>query len=109
QLSLSGDVAISDTVSLQAVTYYNNFLQRVSNGNASNDTPCTDGSGLLCFDSGPSTTFAGATIPAFLGPSPFAYSQLDQQTTNTNGYGASIQATDKQTFFGFNNHLVGGL
>jgi iron complex outermembrane recepter protein len=109
QVSLSGDVAISDTVSLQGVTYYNNFLQRVSNGNASNDTPCTDGSGLLCFDGGHSTTLGGATIAAFLGPSPFAYSELDQQTTNTNGYGASIQATDTQTVFGFNNHLVGGL
>jgi iron complex outermembrane receptor protein len=30
------------------------------------------------------------------------------QTTNTNGYGASIQATDTQTVFGFKNHLVGG-
>jgi iron complex outermembrane recepter protein len=108
QVSLSGDVAISDTVSLQGVTYYNNFLQRVSNGNASNDTPCTDGSGLLCFDGGHTTTLGGAAIPAFLGPSPFAYSELDQQTTNTNGYGASIQATDTQTVFGFNNHLVGG-
>ncbi len=109
QVSLSSDVAISDTVSLQAVTYYNNFLQRVGNGNASNDTPCTDGSGLLCFDTGPSTTYGGATIPAFVGPSPFAYSELDQQTTNTNGYGASIQATDTQTIFGFNNHLVAGV
>ena len=37
---------------MQAVTYYNNFLQRVTNGNAPNDTPCNDGSGLLCSDSG---------------------------------------------------------
>ena len=57
----------------------------------------------------PSTTTGGGTIPAFLGPSPFAYSELDNQTTNTNGYGASIQATDMQTVFGFKNHLVGGV
>ena len=44
-----------------------------------------------------------------LGPSPFSYSELDNQTTNTNGYGASIQVTDTQTVFGFNNHLVGGI
>ena len=109
QLSLSGNVAVSDTVSVQAVTYYNNFLQRVANGNAPNDTPCNDGSGLLCSDSGYSTTLGGATIPAFLGPNPFAYSELDNQTTNTNGYGASVQATDTQAVFGFNNHLVGGI
>jgi outer membrane receptor protein involved in Fe transport len=109
QMSLSGNLEVSDTVSLQAVTYYNNFLQRVTNGNAANDTPCDDGSGLLCSDSGPSTTLGGATIPAFLDPSPFAYSELDNQTTNTNGYGASIQGTDTQTVFGFNNHLVAGV
>jgi iron complex outermembrane recepter protein len=109
QVSVSGNLAISDTLSLQAVTYYNNFLQRVTNGNAPNDTPCNDGSGLLCSDSGYSTTLGGATIPAFLGSNPLAYSELDNQTTNTNGYGASIQATDTQTVFGFKNHLVGGV
>ena len=109
QMSLSGNVAISDTLSIQAVTYYNNFLQRVTNGNAPNDTPCNDGSGLLCSGSGTSTTLGGTTIPAFLGANPLAYSELDNQTTNTNGYGVSIQATDTQTVFGFNNHLVGGV
>jgi outer membrane receptor protein involved in Fe transport len=110
QASLSGNLAISDTLSIQAVTYYNNFLQRVANGNVTNDLPCNDGSGLLCSDPGvDSTTFRGATIPAFLGPNPLAYSELDNQTTNTNGYGASIQATDTQSVFGFKNHLVGGV
>jgi iron complex outermembrane receptor protein len=110
QLSLSGNVVLSDTVSIQGATYYNNFLQRVTNGNAPNDTPCNDGSGLLCSDPGvPSTTVGGGTIPAFLGPNPFSYSELDNQTTNTNGYGASAQVTDTQTVFGFANHLVAGL
>jgi iron complex outermembrane recepter protein len=96
-------------VSIQAATYYNNLVQKVANGNASNDTPCADGSGLLCTDSGPSTTLGGAPILAFAGPSPFFYSELSNQTTNTNGYGASVQATDTQTAFGLNNHLVGGI
>jgi iron complex outermembrane receptor protein len=109
QVSLSGTVALTDTVSIQAAIYYNNFLQRVTNGNAAADTPCNDGSGLLCSDSGYSTTKGGGTIPAFLGASPFVYSELDNQTTNTNGYGASVQATDTQTVFGFNNHLVAGV
>ena len=113
QVSLSGNLAISDTISIQAATYYNNFLQRVTNGNAANDFPCNDGSGLLCSDPGPppvpSTTRGGGTIPAFLGPNPFSYSELDNQATNTNGYGASVQATDTQTVFGFNNHLVVGV
>jgi iron complex outermembrane receptor protein len=108
EVSLSGNLEINDNVSIQAVTYYNNLLQKVANGNAPNDTPCNDGSGLLCTDSGPSTTLGGGTIPAFLGSSPFSYSELDNQTTNTNGYGVSVQATDTQTVFGLKNHLVGG-
>ncbi|MGD0105956.1 MAG: TonB-dependent receptor [Rhodopila sp.] len=110
QVSLSGNVAVSDTISIQGATYYNNFLQRVTNGNATNDVPCNDGSGLLCSArSVYSTTLGGARIPAFLGPNPFSYSELDNQTTSTNGYGASAQATDTQTVFGFNNHLIGGI
>ena len=69
QVSLSGDARSATRCSVQAVTYYSNFLQRVTNGNAPNDTPCNDGSGLLCTDSGFSTTLGGETIPAFLGPS----------------------------------------
>ena len=109
QVSLSGNLAVSDTVSIQAATYYNNLVQKVTNGNAANDTPCNDGSGLLCAGSGPSTTLGGGPILAFAGPSPFSYSELDNQSTNTNGYGASVQVTDTQTIFGFSNHLVGGL
>ena len=55
QVGVTGNLAINDTLSVQAVTYYNNFLQRVTNGNAPNDTPCNDGTGLLCSDSGSST------------------------------------------------------
>ena len=109
QVSLSGNLAVSDTVSIQAATYYNNLVQKVTNGNAANDTPCNDGSGLLCTGSGPSTTLGGAPILAFAGPSPFSYSELDNQSTNTNGYGASVQVTDTQTVFGFSNHLVAGV
>ena len=57
----------------------------------------------------PSTTRGGGTIPAFLGSSPFSYSELDNQTTNTNGYGASVQATDTRPCSACNNHLVAGV
>jgi hypothetical protein len=42
----------SDTLFVQAVNYYENFLQHVRNGNAPNDTPCDDDSSLLCNESG---------------------------------------------------------
>ncbi len=107
---VSGNYAVSDNTSVQALVYYDYFRQFVTNGNAPNDVPCDDGSGLLCDGSGnPSTTLGGGTIPAFLGPSPFAYSELDNQTTNTNGYGASVQVTNTQDVFGLRNQFVAGV
>ncbi len=106
--NLNGTYAMSDTLSVQGVAYYQYLQQRVVNGNTANDTPCDDGSGLLCSDPGVhSTTRGGGTIPAFLGQGP--YSELDVQTTNTNGYGASAQITDTGTLFGFKNHAVAGV
>jgi iron complex outermembrane receptor protein len=106
-LSLNGTVDITDTTSVQALVYYRYFLQRVTNGNAPNNAPCTDGSGLLCFDGGFSTTLGGAFIPNFLNGGP--YSELDDQTTNTNAYGASAQVTNADDVFGLKNNFVAGL
>jgi len=107
QLSTSADVKISDTLSVQAVAYYNYFQQHVVNGNTANDFPCDDGSGLMCQDVGvPSTTIGGATIPDFLHGGP--YSELDLQDTNTNAYGGSAQLTDTGELFGHQNHLTVG-
>ena len=105
-VSLNGTVDLTDTTSVQAVVYYRYLLQRVTNGNAPNDTPCTDGSGLLCFDGGFSTTLGGAFIPDFLNGG--QYSELDNQTTNTNAYGASVQVTNTDDLFGLKNHFVAG-
>ena len=97
---------VTDTTSVQALVYYRYFLQRVTNGNAPNDTPCNDGSGLLCFDGGFSTTLGGTFIPDFLNGA--QYSELDNQTTNTNAYGASAQVTNTNDVFGLKNHFVLG-
>jgi len=106
--TLTGDFKLGANLSLDAEAYYSAFRQAVENGNSANDTPCNDGSGLLCDDSGPSTTTGGATIPAFLGPSPFAYSELDEQTTKTRAYGGSAQIVSTASLFGLTNHGVLG-
>jgi len=108
QAGLRTNLDINDTLSVQAQAYYDYFQQRVVNGNSANDTPCDDGSNLLCQGPGmPSTTRGGAPIPAFLGNNA-AYSELDTNTTNTNAYGAAAQVTDTGDLFGFKNHFVGG-
>jgi outer membrane receptor protein involved in Fe transport len=98
---------LSDTTSLQALAYYRYLLQNVNNGNAPNDTPCNDGSGLLCTSSGASTTFGGATIADFLHGA--QYGQLDVQRTSTHAFGASVQLTEVRDMFGLKNHFVIGL
>ncbi len=106
--SLQGNFDVSDTTSIQALAYYRYLLQRVVNGNVSNDVPANDGSGLLVSSNGGfSTTRGGGPIPDFLNGGP--YSELDNQTTNTNSYGASVQATNTGDVFGLKNHFVAGL
>jgi outer membrane receptor protein involved in Fe transport len=62
----------------------------------------------LCSDTGPSTTKGGAAIPAFLGPDPLAYSELDTQTTGTVSYGAAVQMIDARRLAGLGERLVVG-
>ncbi len=107
-VNLSGNYNVTDTTSIQTLAYYRYLQQRLVNGNASNETPANDGSGLLVNGNGDySTTRGGAPIPDFLNGGP--YSELDRQTTNTNGYGVSLQATNTDEVLGRANHFVAGL
>ncbi len=108
-MTLSGSYDITDTTSLQGVAYYEYFLQKVVNGNVPVASPCTDDdqAGFLCVAPGVfATNRAGNPIPDFLNGGP--YSDLDQQSTNTNGYGASVQVTNRDELFGHPNQLVAG-
>jgi iron complex outermembrane receptor protein len=106
-VNLSGTYDVTDTTSLQGVAYYEYFLQKVVNGNVPDASPCNDGSGFLCVTPGAfATDRAGNPIPDFLQGGP--YSDLDQQSTNTNGYGASLQVTNRDELFGLPNQLVAG-
>ena len=108
-LNLSAQYAPRRTASLQAIAHLDYFQQRVFNGNAPNDGPCPNDPSLLCSDGGPSTTHGGQPIPAFLGPDPLSYSELDLQTTRTVGYGAALQASAAPLIAGQMHHLLAGL
>jgi outer membrane receptor protein involved in Fe transport len=108
-VTASGSYDITDTTSLQGVAYYEYFLQKVVNGNVPVAAPCTDDdqAGFLCVAPGVfATNRAGNPIPDFLNGGP--YSDLDQQSTNSNGYGASVQVTNRDELFGHPNQLVAG-
>ncbi|MDD2878776.1 MAG: TonB-dependent receptor [Acidiphilium sp.] len=106
-LSLNDQIDAANAI--QAVAYYDYFLQKVSNGNAPNDLPCYAGSPYLC-QAGTdvlSTTRGGAPIPNFLNSN--FYSELDQESTNTNGYGIALQWTNTMPLLSRHNHLVAGV
>ena len=109
-IQIAGNLAydINDHTSVQAVAYYSNLSQRVINGNTPNFQQCTIAAGFLCEQDGvtPLTDRSGAPIPAFSGGGP--YSQLSLQGVDTNGYGASVQATDTRKIWGRSNNLIVG-
>lgn len=106
--SLTGTWDVSDETSVQGQLYYSNLSQRIQNGNTPNAQPCPGIRGFLCTDGntlaiGP----AGQPIPDYLNGGP--YSQLNQEATDTNGYGAAFQVTHESSVFGLHNQLVAGL
>jgi iron complex outermembrane receptor protein len=109
QVNLSASYNISDTTSMQGLVYYTYLLQKVVNGNVPTASPCTDAeqAGFLCVvDQVFATDRAGNPIPDFLNGGPYA--DLDQQSTNTNGYGVSSQLTNRNELFGRTNQLIAG-
>ena len=108
-ISLNGNFQISDTTSVQALAYYDYFLQRPGNGNVADFGSCNTLSGFLC-ESGTdvlATDRNGNPIADFLNGGP--YSDWDAETINTNGYGASVQITNQNEIFGRSNHFVAGM
>jgi iron complex outermembrane receptor protein len=108
QVNLNGSYDVNDATSLQGVAYYTFFQQKVVNGNVPDLAPCNDGSGLLCEAPGVvGTDINGNPIPDFLSGGP--YSDLDQQSTITNGYGVSLQVTNRDKLFAHPNQFIAGL
>ena len=105
RLSVTGNYTVSDTISLQGVVYYTSFQQKVVNSNTPDFQVCGT---FLCEQPGVFLTDRqGQPIPDFLNGGPYA--ELDNQTINTNGYGAALQASDKDTLFGLPNQFVSGM
>ncbi|HEY1300343.1 MAG TPA: TonB-dependent receptor [Stellaceae bacterium] len=109
-VTLSGTYSLTDQTSLQGNAYYDYLVQKVYNGDATAFVPCDMPAGFLCEEDASgavATNRAGNPIPDFLHGGP--YSDLQQQSTNTNGYGASLQVTDQRELWNRQNQLVAGL
>jgi outer membrane receptor protein involved in Fe transport len=107
RVNMTGNFNISDETSVQTDAYYDYLMQKYANGAVPDINPCNDGSGLLCESPGvPATGINGQPIPDFLNGGP--YNELDLQSTNTNGYGGSVQLTNRTPLFGHGNQFVAG-
>lgn len=109
-ISANANVQVSDNTSVQAVAYYDYFLQRLGNGNTSNFEPCNTPNGFLCDSDGVTLAVdrGGNNIPDFLAGTGLQYSQWNSEVTNTNGYGISLQVTNTTPILGHTNQFVAG-
>jgi outer membrane receptor protein involved in Fe transport len=105
--NLSATYDVSDDTSLQGLLYYTNLSQRIVNGNTPNYQPCNSGGGL-CEQDGVTllTDRTGAPIPDYLNGGP--YSELDLTALDSNGFGASLQATNETDLLDHTNKLIVG-
>ena len=113
--SINGTVKLTDTLALSGVAYYRHYNQQHVDGNVSNASPCTilpGGASGACFDNLSGNTIllhdtSGAviTVPDGLD----ALGEIDRTSLDSNSFGASVQAVDKDKVFGHGNQfLVGG-
>ncbi len=121
-LSVNGSTKLTDTWSVSAVAYWRSFHQQHVDGNVSDVAPCNilnGGSGynpasLLCLQTAngdivPVTNQSGATVATgkYFGPGD-TIGEIDRSTNDTNSYGATLQATDKDKLLDRPNIFIAG-
>ncbi len=108
---------LTPATAVQAVLYYDYLREQLANGNGPNDLPCGAGpdAAYLCQGGagGALSTTLGGQIPNFEPVANaygyYAYSQLNLNTTNTNGDGGTLQVTNTSPVFGLANQFIAGL
>ena len=108
-VNLTGTVQATPSWTLQGNAYVRVFNQAHVDGNSTDVEPCKIPS-LLCF--GDNSTPANGSFSTQLG-NPFAagssLGEIDDTTTRSIGYGASLQATNTDKLLGHENRFVVGL
>jgi len=103
-----GSQRLDDAFSVQGNIYLSHLNQRTLNADASQARPCDSFPGLLCLgDDAVLTDVKGNPIPDFLSGGPST--QLNTTSTETTGFGGTLQATYEAPVFGIVNHFVAGV
>jgi iron complex outermembrane recepter protein len=111
-LTLNGSVKPTDTWSLQALAYYRQYQQVVSNGNTTDYTACTAAAeaGELCQSDGATvvTNSAGQPLPDISNGGTVYIGENDFETINAYGRGAALQSSDSESIAGHSNVFILG-
>lgn len=109
-LTLNGSLKASDGWSLQAVLYYRQYTQSVSNGNTTGYIACSNAPGTLCQPDGltPLRNAVGQALPDISAGGTVLIGENDFEMIRAFGRGAALQSTASQTFLGHGNHFAAG-
>ena len=109
-VNFNGTLQLSDTWSAQAVLYYRVYSQTAANGDTSDYTACTDGSGVLCQPDGttPLVNAAGQPFPDISHGGTTPIGQNDYEKIHAWGRGASLQISDDESFWAHHNSFAVG-
>jgi iron complex outermembrane receptor protein len=96
----------TDTLTVQANSYFRAYRAFHVDGNGSDAQPCDDGINLCIGDGATPLNIAGDTPNTLMANS--AIGEIDRNFTSSNSYGGTLQATSTSQIFGHDNHLVVG-
>lgn len=111
-VTLDASYALEPMLAVQAVGYFRNYRQTVSNGNGTNDTACTTvaDAGFLC--QGDATTplrnAAGARLPDISNGGAVIIGENDFEFIHSQTWGGSLQFTSSAPLRGHGNQLAAG-
>jgi iron complex outermembrane receptor protein len=110
-LTSSFSYALSDTLSFQSNAYYRGFWQSHVDGNGTDAQPCDPLGpipGQLCIGDGATPINQNFPVPNTLSPNAFL-AEIDRNSTATNSFGGSAQATSSAKWLDHDNHIVAGV
>jgi iron complex outermembrane recepter protein len=110
-VTLSTQVDLTETLAVQSVLYSRNYRQSVANGDHTGFTACTDaGARALCQGDGvtPLNNSAGGSIPDISNGGTTLIGQNDFESIRSNGWGTSLQLTERLPILGHGNSFAIG-
>jgi outer membrane receptor protein involved in Fe transport len=108
-LNATGRFDVSPTWTVEGNAHYRVFSQQTQDGNPTNAQPCTASPNLLCYNDGvtPANGLNGQQLSNPF-PANASLGENDRTSTSTTTFGTTLQATNTDRIFGFDNRFTVG-